>query len=99
TQFDLRASSNICKRSTMASQTGDKALHNEMLRLQGLGFNTPSGVPYTDDKIMVIVCGASSEGTFLVLVGFYRDRARSFCPRLHARTPSMSLSLKRARSY
>ncbi|GKE35267.1 hypothetical protein Tco_1454589, partial [Tanacetum coccineum] len=28
---------------------------DEMLRLQGLGSNTPSGVPYTDDEIMVIV--------------------------------------------
>nr|GEX47794.1 hypothetical protein [Tanacetum cinerariifolium] len=40
----------------------DKALYDEMLRLQGLGSNTPSGVPYTpsgvpytDDEIMVIV--------------------------------------------
>ncbi|GJZ98837.1 hypothetical protein Tco_0671290 [Tanacetum coccineum] len=38
----------------------DKALYDEMLRLQGLGSNTPSGVPYTDDEIMVIVHGASN---------------------------------------
>ncbi|GKB67847.1 hypothetical protein Tco_0929259 [Tanacetum coccineum] len=28
----------------------------EILRLQGLGLNTPMGVPYTDDEIMTIVC-------------------------------------------
>nr|GEW56447.1 hypothetical protein [Tanacetum cinerariifolium] len=33
----------------------DKALYDEMLRLQGSGSNTPSGVPYTDDEIMAIV--------------------------------------------
>nr|GFA19951.1 hypothetical protein [Tanacetum cinerariifolium] len=40
---------------------------DEMLRLQGLGSNTPTGVPYTEDEIMAIVRGASSGGTFLVL--------------------------------
>nr|GEX57015.1 ribonuclease H-like domain-containing protein [Tanacetum cinerariifolium] len=40
----------------------DKALYDEMLRLQGLGFNTPSGVPYTDDEIMVIVRGGKQRG-------------------------------------
>nr|GFB41973.1 hypothetical protein [Tanacetum cinerariifolium] len=29
----------------------------EMLRLQGLGFNTPTGVPYIEDEIMAIVRG------------------------------------------
>nr|GEW01193.1 hypothetical protein [Tanacetum cinerariifolium] len=33
----------------------NKALYDEMLRLHGLGSNTPSGVPNTDDEIMVIV--------------------------------------------
>nr|GEU51674.1 hypothetical protein [Tanacetum cinerariifolium] len=33
----------------------DKALYGDMLRLQGLISNTPLGVPYTDDEIMVIV--------------------------------------------
>ncbi|GJX74594.1 hypothetical protein Tco_0313189, partial [Tanacetum coccineum] len=50
---------------------------DEMVRLQGLGSNTTSGVPYTDDEIMAIIRGGSSEGTFLVLVGFFRDGARS----------------------
>ncbi|GKE00239.1 hypothetical protein Tco_1388222 [Tanacetum coccineum] len=44
-----------------------------MLRLQCLGSNTSTGVPYTEDEIMAIVRG----GIFSVLVGFYRDRARS----------------------
>nr|GEX92224.1 hypothetical protein [Tanacetum cinerariifolium] len=43
---------------------------DEMLRLHGLGSNTPSGVPYTDDEIMVIVRGGKQRGTFTVLVGF-----------------------------
>ncbi|GJW19152.1 hypothetical protein Tco_0948621 [Tanacetum coccineum] len=40
----------------------DKAVYDEMLRLQGLGFNTPSGVPYTDNEIMVIVHGGKQRG-------------------------------------
>nr|GEW80006.1 hypothetical protein [Tanacetum cinerariifolium] len=40
----------------------DKALYDEMLRLQGLGSNTPSGVPYTDVEIMVIVRGGKQQG-------------------------------------
>ncbi|GKD61101.1 hypothetical protein Tco_1298610 [Tanacetum coccineum] len=37
----------------------DKALYvkDKMLRLQGLGSNTPSGVPYTEDEIMAIARG------------------------------------------
>nr|GEX16719.1 hypothetical protein [Tanacetum cinerariifolium] len=37
-----------------------------------------------------LFAGASRDGTFSVLVGFCRDMARSFRPRLHARTPLMS---------
>nr|GEW91761.1 zinc finger, CCHC-type [Tanacetum cinerariifolium] len=33
-----------------------------MLRLQGLGSNTPMGVPYTDDEIMAIVRGGKQRG-------------------------------------
>nr|GEY98308.1 hypothetical protein [Tanacetum cinerariifolium] len=40
----------------------DKALYNEMWRLQGLGSNTPLGVPYTDDEIMAIVRGGKQRG-------------------------------------
>ncbi|GJZ73313.1 ankyrin repeat-containing protein [Tanacetum coccineum] len=32
----------------------DKALYEEMLRLQGLGSNTKTGMPYTEDEIMAI---------------------------------------------
>nr|GEV60014.1 hypothetical protein [Tanacetum cinerariifolium] len=40
----------------------DKALYDELLRLQGLGSNTPTGVPYTKDKIMAIVRGGKQQG-------------------------------------
>ncbi|GKE80638.1 hypothetical protein Tco_1550638, partial [Tanacetum coccineum] len=69
----------------------DKALYDEMLRLQRLGSNTSTGVPYTEDEIMVIVRGGKSEGTFPVLVAFCQDKERSFRPRLYARTPPMSM--------
>ncbi|GJU07986.1 kinesin-like protein KIN-12B [Tanacetum coccineum] len=42
-------------------------IRDEMLRLQGLGSNTPSGVPYTDDEINVIIRGGKQRGTFPVL--------------------------------
>nr|GEZ13877.1 hypothetical protein [Tanacetum cinerariifolium] len=40
----------------------DKALYDEMLRLQGLGCNTPTGVPYTEDEIMDIVREGKQRG-------------------------------------
>ncbi|GJT22239.1 hypothetical protein Tco_0892176 [Tanacetum coccineum] len=40
----------------------DKALYEEMLRLQGLGSNTETGVPYTEDEIMAIVRGGKQRG-------------------------------------
>ncbi|GJW78544.1 hypothetical protein Tco_0140226 [Tanacetum coccineum] len=40
----------------------DKALYDEMLRLQGLGSNTETGVPYTEDEIMAIVRGGKQWG-------------------------------------
>ncbi|GJU01081.1 reverse transcriptase domain-containing protein [Tanacetum coccineum] len=40
----------------------DKVLYDEMLRLQGLGFNTKTGVPYTEDEIMAIVRGGKQRG-------------------------------------
>ncbi|GJR34584.1 hypothetical protein Tco_1210268, partial [Tanacetum coccineum] len=43
----------------------DKALYDEMLRLQGLGSNTPTGVPYTEDEIMAIVRGGKQRGHIL----------------------------------
>ncbi|GJT21421.1 hypothetical protein Tco_0891358 [Tanacetum coccineum] len=35
---------------------------DEMLRLHGLGSNTPTGVPYTEDEIMAIVRGGKQRG-------------------------------------
>nr|GEV96163.1 hypothetical protein [Tanacetum cinerariifolium] len=40
----------------------DKALYDEMLMLHGLGSNTPTGVPYTEDEIMAIVRGGKQRG-------------------------------------
>ncbi|GKD10117.1 hypothetical protein Tco_1189802 [Tanacetum coccineum] len=40
----------------------DKALYEEMLRLQGVGSNTDTGVPYTEDEIMAIVRGGKQRG-------------------------------------
>ncbi|GKA38868.1 hypothetical protein Tco_0731419 [Tanacetum coccineum] len=40
----------------------DKVLYDEMLRLQGLGSNTETGVPYTEDEIMAIVRGGKQRG-------------------------------------
>ncbi|GJV11598.1 hypothetical protein Tco_1353139 [Tanacetum coccineum] len=40
----------------------DKALYDEMLRLQGLGSNTETGVPYTEDEIMAIVRRGKQRG-------------------------------------
>nr|GEZ93793.1 hypothetical protein [Tanacetum cinerariifolium] len=43
----------------------EKALYDEMLRLQGLGSNTPTGVPYNEDEIMSIVHGGKQRGHIL----------------------------------
>nr|GEY05037.1 hypothetical protein [Tanacetum cinerariifolium] len=43
----------------------DKALYDEMLRLQSLGSNTPTGAPYTEDEIMVIVREGKQRGYIL----------------------------------
>ncbi|GJS47344.1 hypothetical protein Tco_0597465 [Tanacetum coccineum] len=40
----------------------DKALYDEMLRLQGLGSNTFTGVPYTEDEIMAIIREGKQRG-------------------------------------
>ncbi|GJU22385.1 hypothetical protein Tco_1155727 [Tanacetum coccineum] len=40
----------------------DKALYDKMLRLQGLGSNTSTDVPYTEDEIMAIVRGGKHQG-------------------------------------
>ncbi|GKD61883.1 hypothetical protein Tco_1299392, partial [Tanacetum coccineum] len=94
----MRASSSICKRSTMARRlllrkgigfltprTGLKTWSasdfniprtfprwraqllekDEMLRLQGLGSNTSTGMPYTEDKVMAIVRRGKQQGHIL----------------------------------
>ncbi|GJV68936.1 hypothetical protein Tco_1484445 [Tanacetum coccineum] len=43
----------------------DKAIYDEMLRLQGLGSETSTGVPYTKDEIMAIVRGGKQRGHIL----------------------------------
>nr|GFA64955.1 hypothetical protein [Tanacetum cinerariifolium] len=43
----------------------NKALYDEMLRLQGLGSNTPTSVPYTKDEIMAIVREGKQRGHIL----------------------------------
>ncbi|GJU85146.1 hypothetical protein Tco_1292692 [Tanacetum coccineum] len=40
----------------------ESIFQDDMLRLQGLGSNTPSGVPYTEDEIMAIVHGGKQRG-------------------------------------
>nr|GEV08531.1 hypothetical protein [Tanacetum cinerariifolium] len=40
----------------------DRALYDEMLRLQRLGSNTETGVPYTEEEIMVIVRKGKQRG-------------------------------------
>nr|GFC61212.1 hypothetical protein [Tanacetum cinerariifolium] len=59
-----------------------------MLRLQGLGSNTLSGVPYTEEEINAWLERASTGGTFPMLVGYCRDgpQMSSVSPRLSART-------------
>nr|GEV53651.1 hypothetical protein [Tanacetum cinerariifolium] len=43
----------------------DKALYDEILRLHGLGSNTPTGVPYTENEIMAIVREGKQRGHIL----------------------------------
>ncbi|GKA22884.1 hypothetical protein Tco_0708846, partial [Tanacetum coccineum] len=38
---------------------------DEMMRLHGLGSNTETGVPYTEDEIMAIICGGKQRGHIL----------------------------------
>ncbi|GKA73670.1 hypothetical protein Tco_0779972 [Tanacetum coccineum] len=59
----------------------ERLLYEEMLRLHGLGPNTPTGVPYTDDEIMAIVHRGKQWGNLpsvgRVLAGQGRDVVRS----------------------
>ncbi|GKE74079.1 hypothetical protein Tco_1536120, partial [Tanacetum coccineum] len=40
----------------------DRAIYDEMLRLQALGSNTPSGVPYTDEEINALARKGKQRG-------------------------------------
>ncbi|GKE71730.1 hypothetical protein Tco_1529802, partial [Tanacetum coccineum] len=70
----------------------DRALYEEMLRLQGLGSNTETGVPYIEDDIMAIVRKGKQRGHLpgvgRVLSGQGTDVLSP--PRLDVRTPPMS---------
>ncbi|GKE39248.1 hypothetical protein Tco_1462653 [Tanacetum coccineum] len=56
----------------------DRAIYEEMLRLQGLGSNTPSGVPYTEEEINALDRkGKQGGGTFPVLVNLIMKLFRS----------------------
>ncbi|GJT68109.1 hypothetical protein Tco_1019589 [Tanacetum coccineum] len=49
-------------RAAQNKQNRAKSKVDEMLRLQGLGFETSMGVPYTEDKIMAIVHEGKAAG-------------------------------------
>nr|GEY41638.1 probable flavin-containing monooxygenase 1 [Tanacetum cinerariifolium] len=55
----------------------DKALYDEMLRIHGLGSNTPTGVPYTEDEILANVRGVKQRGHIPGVGRVLHDRARS----------------------
>ncbi|GJT08415.1 hypothetical protein Tco_0842877 [Tanacetum coccineum] len=66
----------------------DRAIYEEMLRLQGLGSNTPSGVPYTEEEINALARKRKQRGHLpgvgRVLSGWAIDVLSP--PRLNART-------------
>ncbi|GKB53808.1 retrotransposon protein, putative, ty3-gypsy subclass [Tanacetum coccineum] len=51
----------------------DRAIYEEMLRLQGLGSNTPSGVPYTEEEINVMARKGKSDDKFSQLLTQYES--------------------------
>ncbi|GKB58977.1 hypothetical protein Tco_0915163 [Tanacetum coccineum] len=57
-----RAKSKVVCRQGSRSIAALRDMHDEMLRLQGLGSNTSSGVPYTEDEIMAIVRRGKQRG-------------------------------------
>ncbi|GJV15497.1 RNA-directed DNA polymerase, eukaryota [Tanacetum coccineum] len=65
-------------------------LNLEDKALYGLGSNTETGVPYTEDDIMAIVRGGKQRGHIPGVGRVLPRQARSFHLRLHARTPLMS---------
>nr|GFA52073.1 hypothetical protein [Tanacetum cinerariifolium] len=73
---------------------------DEMLRLQRLGSNTETGVPYTEEEIMVIVRKGKQQGHLPGVGSVLSRRATGGCrPRLNPlSTPPMSKSSKRFES-
>ncbi|GJV20536.1 hypothetical protein Tco_1369556 [Tanacetum coccineum] len=61
-QPDLTNLPEISRKQSYDSDRKDCWNLDEMLRLQGLGSNTPTGVPYTEDEIIAIVCGGKQRG-------------------------------------
>ncbi|GKD38314.1 hypothetical protein Tco_1258521 [Tanacetum coccineum] len=60
-----QAKSKVICRQGSRSITALRDMDEEMLRLQGLGSNTETGVPYTEDEIMAIVRGGKQWGHIL----------------------------------
>nr|GEW12681.1 hypothetical protein [Tanacetum cinerariifolium] len=58
----------------------DRALYDEMLRLQPLGFNTETGVPYTEEEIMAIVRKGKQRGNLPGVGRVLSGRATGGCP-------------------
>ncbi|GJT44990.1 hypothetical protein Tco_0953705 [Tanacetum coccineum] len=58
----------------------DRALYDEMLRLQRLGSNTETGVPYTEEEIMAIVRKGKQRGHLPGVGRVLSGRATGGCP-------------------
>ncbi|GKA78145.1 hypothetical protein Tco_0784682 [Tanacetum coccineum] len=58
----------------------DRALYDEMLRLQSLGSNTETGVPYTEEEIMAIVRKGKQRGHLPGVGRVLSGRATGGCP-------------------
>ncbi|GJY78226.1 hypothetical protein Tco_0484027 [Tanacetum coccineum] len=58
----------------------DRALYDEMLRLQRLGSNTETGVPYTEEEIMAIVRKGKQRGHLLGVGRALSGRSTDGCP-------------------
>ncbi|GJR17965.1 retrotransposon protein, putative, ty3-gypsy subclass [Tanacetum coccineum] len=58
----------------------DRALYDEMLRLQRLGSNTETGVPYTEEEIMAIVRKGKQRGHLPGVGRVLPGRATDGCP-------------------
>nr|GEX27048.1 beta-xylosidase/alpha-L-arabinofuranosidase 2 [Tanacetum cinerariifolium] len=58
----------------------DRALYDEMLRLQRLGSNTETGVPYTEEEIMAIVRKGKQQGHLPGVGRVLSRRATGGCP-------------------